>query len=72
MVENTKIKLCQNKGKTAEKVNKNFQNIFEKNRGLQFMFVILYLNGSNLDENLHSILIPGEIVKFKNAKNYVM
>ncbi|KAL4085052.1 hypothetical protein QTP88_027890 [Uroleucon formosanum] len=68
IVENTKSKLGQNKGPIAEKIDKKYKNVLEKNIGLKAMSTIgNILNGNNVDEDFPN-LTPGEVTKFRYAK----
>ncbi|KAL4153512.1 hypothetical protein QTP88_001345 [Uroleucon formosanum] len=68
IVENTKSKLGQNKGPIAEKIDKKYKNVLEKNTGLKAMSTIRnILNGNNVDEDFPN-LTPGEVTKFRYAK----
>jgi len=68
-MENTNIKLGENKGTTAEKVDEKLQNVLEKNRELKSMFITRdTLNGNNLDEDFHYNLTSGNVAKFKYVK----
>lgn len=68
IVENTISKLGQNKGPIAEKIDKKYKNVLEKNTGLKAMSTIHnILNGNNVDEDFPN-LTPGEVTKFRYAK----
>jgi hypothetical protein len=68
IVENTKSKLGQNKGPIAEKFDKKYKKVLEKNIGLKALSTIRnILNGNNVDKDFPN-LSPGEVTKFRYAK----
>lgn len=68
-IENTKIKLGQNKRTTAEKVNEKHKMYQKKNQGLKSILITGdILNGNNLNEDFYYNLTSREVKQFKNAK----
>ena len=67
IVENTISKLGQNKGPIAEKIDKKYKNVLEKNSGLKAMSTICNILNGNNDKNFPN-LTPGEVTKFRYAK----